>query len=246
MVSSDGSNEVTVLLNNGAGMFPTQQRYLAFGGADALTAADLDGDGDADIAVANDNHVQLAPSHPSHLGTVSLLRANRIATYPTVNISEVIPDPRLQAVSDIQIAFSTPVVNFELQDLLLTRDGSGNLLPGEATLTTQDGMVWTLNGLDRLTSPPGVYRLQLIANGSGIKDLRGNPLAGDALDTWSNTRLLGDTDLSGHVDFADFVTLANNFGGLNAKWQDGDFDGDGKVGFNDFVLLANNFGSSSG
>jgi hypothetical protein len=71
VVVSDGSNEVTVLYNDGAGGFPVQERYLA-GDADALAVADLDGDGDPDVAVANDLHMA-DPSVPDHRASVSLL-----------------------------------------------------------------------------------------------------------------------------------------------------------------------------
>lgn len=52
----------------------------------------------------------------------------------------------------------------------------------------------------------------------------------------------GDVTLKGEVDFSDLVTLARNYGKMNATWSDGDFDNDGKVGFDDLVLLARNYG----
>ena len=51
----------------------------------------------------------------------------------------------------------------------------------------------------------------------------------------------GDTDLSGTVDFADFLLLSASFG-TPAGWQGGDFDGDGLVNFADFFQLSGNFG----
>jgi hypothetical protein len=56
--------------------------------------------------------------------------------------------------------------------------------------------------------------------------------------------LAGDANLDGHVRFADFVLLSNNFGRQDALWSDGDFDRDGRVEFSDFTILANNFGRS--
>ena len=55
---------------------------------------------------------------------------------------------------------------------------------------------------------------------------------------------LGDADLDGTVDFADFVELANNFG-ERATWSGGDFDASGSVDFRDFVTLAQNFGATA-
>jgi len=52
----------------------------------------------------------------------------------------------------------------------------------------------------------------------------------------------GDTNLDGMVDFADFLTLSDGFGG-SGNWSDGDFDGDGMLAFGDFLLLADNFGN---
>lgn len=54
--------------------------------------------------------------------------------------------------------------------------------------------------------------------------------------------MAGDTNLDGTVDFSDFVTLSNNYGGPGT-WVEGDFDGDGKVLFTDFILLSGNFGN---
>ena len=51
-----------------------------------------------------------------------------------------------------------------------------------------------------------------------------------------------DLDLSGQVDFADFLRLSSNFGKLDAVWSAGDIDNDGKVDFTDFLLLSGAFG----
>jgi hypothetical protein len=68
VVASDGSNEITILLNDGQDGFPHQERYLSSGGTDGLTVADLDQDGDQDVAVCNDGHTV-----EGHHGTVSTL-----------------------------------------------------------------------------------------------------------------------------------------------------------------------------
>lgn len=54
--------------------------------------------------------------------------------------------------------------------------------------------------------------------------------------------LVGDANLNGSVDFADFLALSNNFGRQDANWGQGDFDGDDEIGFGDFLLLAARFG----
>ena len=56
--------------------------------------------------------------------------------------------------------------------------------------------------------------------------------------------LLGDTNLDGSVEFADFLRLSSAFG-TQGTWVDGDFDGDGEVAFPDFLALSGNFGESA-
>ena len=74
-------------------------------------------------------------------------------------------------------------------------------------------------------------------------------LSAEDVDIWladvANTRR-GDADLDGDVDFADFLSLAGNFGSDAGSWSQGDFDCDGEVSFSDFLLLAGNFGIDNG
>ena len=56
--------------------------------------------------------------------------------------------------------------------------------------------------------------------------------------------IAGDADEDGHVQFSDFVILANHFS-RPGGWTDGDFDLNGTVEFGDFVILANNFGAGT-
>jgi autotransporter-associated beta strand protein len=105
-------------------------------------------------------------------------------TPPQAHIVDVAPDPRRTAVDQIVIVFNEPVAGVNLADLSLTRDGGENLLTGDQTVATTDGMNWTLGNLGGLTAPPGRYVLTLTAAGSGIQDLAGNPLPLDAVDTW--------------------------------------------------------------
>ena len=54
------------------------------------------------------------------------------------------------------------------------------------------------------------------------------------------TRVGGDTDGDGDVDFVDFITLSSNYL-ESGDWEDGDFNGDGVVNFADFIILSNNY-----
>jgi len=102
-------------------------------------------------------------------------------TSPTASITPVAPDPRNSAVTSIQIVFSEPVLNFDVSDLSLTRDGIALGLSG-ASLSTTDGASFTLNGLGAATGLSGDYTLTL--NVSDIADAAGNALAAGASESW--------------------------------------------------------------
>ncbi len=114
---------------------------------------------------------------------------------PTADIIDVTPDPINARITSLQIVFSEPVLGFNLNDLILdkTNDGLGNLLTGNESLTTTDNVVFTLSGIDALTAGDGQYRLTVRAANSGITDLGGNPLLSDAVETWTQQGLPGDT-----------------------------------------------------
>jgi hypothetical protein len=103
---------------------------------------------------------------------------------PTADVVDVSPDPRSTSVSQITINFNQAVAGFDLPDLQLARDGGGNLLTGSQTLTSSDGISWTLGNLSGLTGTVGAYTLTLTAAGSGISDLAGNSMTANAADTW--------------------------------------------------------------
>jgi hypothetical protein len=106
-------------------------------------------------------------------------------TAPVADIVDVAPDPRQDKVDAITIRFSEAVKGFDISDLQLTRDGSLVSL-SRATLTSADGITWTLGNLKRATSRRGTYGLLLVATGSGITDTASNPLLTNAVDQWTN------------------------------------------------------------
>jgi hypothetical protein len=113
-------------------------------------------------------------------------RINLDTQGPTADVIDVSPDPRTTPVDSVAIAFNEPVRSFDLSDLSLTRDGGANLLTAGQTLTSPDGVNWTLAGLSGLTATAGTYTLTLTAAGSGITDWENNAIAGGATDTWRN------------------------------------------------------------
>jgi hypothetical protein len=106
-------------------------------------------------------------------------------TAPTANIVNVAPDPRRDKVDAITIRFSEVVRGFNLSNLRLTQNGRAVAL-NRATLSSADGINWTLGNIKKLTNERGDYRLLLAASGSGITDVAGNALNGNASDQWTN------------------------------------------------------------
>ena len=109
-------------------------------------------------------------------------------TAPTASITAIDPDPRSVPVDSIRIVFSEPVLNFDLADLQLTRDGGGNLLTGTETLASADRITWSLSA-SALTTLSGTYVLTL--NVSDITDGAGNALAAGASESWTMNSMLG-------------------------------------------------------
>jgi Domain of unknown function (DUF4347)/RTX calcium-binding nonapeptide repeat (4 copies) len=104
---------------------------------------------------------------------------------PTVDIVDVAPDPRRDLVDSLTLRFSEAVSGFNLSDLQLVR-GSTTLSLTKASLTSTDGINWTLGNLRKLTNEKGDYTLTLAASGSSIRDAAGNALASSAIDRWTN------------------------------------------------------------
>lgn len=80
--------------------------------------------------------------------------------------------------------------------------------------------------------------------GNLVFDVNADEMVNDAdLDEFLQlvNRPLGDADLNGTVEFADFLSLSGGFGQPSA-WSQGDFNADGRTGFADFLILSGNFG----
>lgn len=103
---------------------------------------------------------------------------------PTVDIVDVMPDPRVDAIDEIIVSFDVPVSGFDIGDLVLTLDGNSVSLVGVPAATTLDLMNWHITGLSAVTAANGQYVLSLSGAGSSISDFAGNPLVGLVSETW--------------------------------------------------------------
>jgi hypothetical protein len=115
-------------------------------------------------------------------------------TAPTVNIIDVTPKSRSARVDAIAIQFAEAVNGFDISDLGLVRNGENVPLRG-ASLTTEDGITWTLNNTKKLTNRRGDYTLTISATDSGVFDAAGNPLNTNATDRWINLTSVNADDL---------------------------------------------------
>jgi hypothetical protein len=94
----------------------------------------------------------------------------------------------------------------------------------------------------------GNYRAALFSRGVNTAD--GTPLDGneDGLRGGDHAfhfhHLTGDADRNRSVDFADLVTLAQNYGTSRRTFSTGDFDYDDDCDFADLVLLAQRYNTS--
>ncbi len=111
---------------------------------------------------------------------------------PTGAIPPVSPEPHNGAIAEMTVDFGEAVVNFDLADLALKRDGGANLLGGTQTPTGGTNGVYTVPNLAGLTDVSGNYVLSVISGGSGITDLAGNAIVAGGSDSFNMNVINGD------------------------------------------------------
>ena len=84
----------------------------------------------------------------------------------------LVDTPRTTPVATINLNFSEPIAGFDIKDLTLTRDGKSVFLTGARI--TNSGNVYTITGIQSITSVSGNYTLTLNPNGTNITDISGN------------------------------------------------------------------------
>ena len=124
-------DQVVVLLNNGDGTFGAPAYYNVGGGPRAIAAADVDLDGDIDLAVANNDS-----------GDCSVLRNNGNGTFLPEVFFSVGSGPRDLAIVDVDSDGRADIVCANFDDDSVTvvlGDGSGTSWTVDSTLTTTNG-----------------------------------------------------------------------------------------------------------
>jgi hypothetical protein len=90
---------------------------------------------------------------------------------PSVSIDSVTPELRNAPLEEATVRFSRPVTGFDAGDLVLRHDG-GDVDTSALTVTDNgDGDVYTIGGLDGLTTVDGGYELSVEPAGSDIRDI---------------------------------------------------------------------------
>ncbi|MCY2940589.1 MAG: Ig-like domain-containing protein [Planctomycetota bacterium] len=84
----------------------------------------------------------------------------------------LVDTPRTTPVATINLNFSEPIAGFDIKDLTLTRDGKSVFLTGARI--TNSGNVYTITGIQGITSVSGNYTFTLNPNGTSITDIAGN------------------------------------------------------------------------
>lgn len=152
----------------------------------------------------------------------------------TADIVDVAPDPRNNAVGEVDINFTDIVTGLDIGDITLTRDGVN------VDISTigigGSGSSYTID-LTTVTAPFGNYVLTLNATGSGITDSVNTPLVQNATDDWTSTVRQDTTiTLAGRGRTDDYIDITSSLPDLSLVLRaDGDtlisrtFDGNTRV-----------------
>jgi hypothetical protein len=139
----------------------------------------------------------------------------------------------------LTLTFSDDVASsLAATDLLVQRQPSGS--PFSPASVSYDGnsntALFTFAGV----LADGNYRTTLPA--ASVSNSAGTPLATDFV--FDFFVLSADANHDRHVDFADLVVLAQNYGGSGKTFDNGDFNYDANVDFADLVILAQHYGQT--
>lgn len=135
---------------------------------------------------------------------VSMAHWTLLTTGPHfVALEQLADNPRNIVVASLDVSFSAPIDpnTFNSEDISLTRDDGQNLITSAVTVTAVDALTYRIANFNWVVGQQGVYRMTV--QGSGIRDLAGNPVLGSVSESWvmdtgkpaSATRLRVEPDL---------------------------------------------------
>jgi hypothetical protein len=177
-----GSHRVSVLLGNGNGTFQARQTFAVSQLPFSVIVGDVNADGKPDLAVANNFSgtagVLLSSGNGDFTGQFYFIES----IPPIASIGAVTPDPRFTSVGTVFINFTEAVVNLDITDFTLTRDGV--IVPLNSL--SGSGSQYFLTLLSATESAgfavPGNYVLSL--SSSDVRDIAGNLLASVPPESW--------------------------------------------------------------
>ncbi len=219
------------VLNNGDGTFAPKVDYPAGDEPQSVFSADLDGDGDNDLAVAN-----------GRSGNVSVLSNNGDGTFA--------PKMDYPAGSGPNSVFSADLDGDGDNDLAVANGGRRfRTSTVSVLLNNADGTFASKVDYAAGEFPESVFSADL----DGDNDLVVANFDSDDVSVLMNRSdipvvvpsLVGDFDGDNEVGLSDFVLFLDAFGTTtsSADWDPTfDLDNDGAIGLSDFVIFLDNFG----
>jgi hypothetical protein len=140
-----------------------------------------------------------------------------------------------------------PTARLDLNDNDMIVDyGTTSPLPAIQSLVNaaRNNGAWNVDGLTSSAAAGNVKRTTTLGamEASEYRSIYGATakFAGESIG--SNAVLVkytyyGDANLSGTVNFDDYVKVDTGFSGKRIGWNNGDFNGDGSVNFDDYTLI---------
>ncbi|HEY1603438.1 MAG TPA: proprotein convertase P-domain-containing protein [Pirellulales bacterium] len=129
------------------------------------------------LSLADGSHLITAfQTEPDKLASTasSALPITIDTTPPIATVVAVTPNPLTTSPNSLTITFNEPVSGLDLSDLAFTLNGGQNLLTSAQTISSTDGITWTLSNLSALATVSGTYQLTLNPVGTPVVDLAGN------------------------------------------------------------------------
>jgi len=145
-------------------------------------------------------------------------------------------------VGTVEVTFSRPIAaeTFTWRDIVLSRDGGGNLVYQPLAIRALSETRYRIGGLGLLSVEPGDYLLSIDA--TGIADTEGTAGIGQGVIGWRRTVTPWDAVADGRVDLADVAAVAAGWGRSDCGAPDwcggGDVTRDGSVDVDDLRRVA--------